>query len=234
MIRAAVVDDMKEDLDRIKSYLERYGREHEESAMQIRTYHSSIDFLEEYKSDADLIFLDIEMPGTSGMEAAREIRAKDMNVAIIFITNMAQYAVEGYEVDAVDYILKPVRYEIFAQKLEKAFRFLKQHRTSALTVNTNGGTVRIAAGDVLYIEKDRNYLVYHTTRGDFRERGTLHSVADRLGTLHFAGASNGCLINMDHVDMIQNDTVTVRGEKVPLSRRMKKVFIQSYMEYIGG
>lgn len=234
MIRAAVVDDVKEDLDLLKSYLEKYGREHEESAMRIRTFHSSIDFLEEYRSDEDLIFLDIEMPGTSGMEAAREIRAKDTDVAIIFITNMAQYAVEGYEVDAVDYILKPVRYEIFAQKLEKAFRFIEQHRTYTLVIDAGDGTVRIAADDVLYIEKDRNYLVYHTTRGVLRERGTLHSLMDSLGALPFAMASNGCLINMDHVDLIQNDMVTVHGETVPLSRRMKKTFIQSYMEYIGG
>lgn len=84
--------------------------------MQIHPYYASVDFLEEYDSTYDIVFLDIEMPGSDGLTTAREIRGKDDAVAIIFITNMAQYAIHGYEVNAIDFMVKPVGYFNFAQK----------------------------------------------------------------------------------------------------------------------
>lgn len=101
MLKVGVVDDDREENARLKGYLQRFQEEEKEEFL-IKTYDSGVDFLEEYKSNYDVIFLDIEMPGVDGMEVAHEIRNLDRSVGIIFVTNMAQYAIRGYEVNAID------------------------------------------------------------------------------------------------------------------------------------
>ncbi len=94
MMRVAVLDDSREDIERLTGYLRKFETDRYLS-IQIDTYNSSFDFLEEFRSQYDVLFLDIEMPGSDGMEVAREVRSKDEAVGIIFVTNMAQYAVQG-------------------------------------------------------------------------------------------------------------------------------------------
>lgn len=91
MLRAAVVDDSIEDANLLLEYLERFQAE-QEMEFQTKVFHASFDFLEEYNGDYEVVFLDIEMPGSNGLDVAREIRAKDETVGIIFVTSMAQYA----------------------------------------------------------------------------------------------------------------------------------------------
>ena len=104
-----------------------------------------------------LILMDIQMKFMDGMSAAEEIREKDSRVVIIFITNMTQYAVRGYEVDAMDYILKPVKYFTFSQKLQKALNRIRQRREAFLTVAVKGGMYKIPVEDLFYIGKPWTY-----------------------------------------------------------------------------
>ncbi len=122
-MKVAVVDDVPRDAQLLVRYLQQFQGE-QGISIQIVPFYSSIDFLEEYDGAYDIVFLDIEMPGSDGLTTAREIRNRDDAVAIIFITNMAQYAIRGYEVNAVDFMVKPVGYFNFSQKLAKAIRFL--------------------------------------------------------------------------------------------------------------
>ena len=82
---------------------------------------------EHYQKDADLILLDVEMPGMDGISLARRIRQDDKEVLLMFITNMAQYALHGYEVEAIDYVIKPLGYQEFALKMKKAMRYMGRH-----------------------------------------------------------------------------------------------------------
>ena len=106
-LRVAIVDDLTEDSQRLADYLEQFQREHN-MEIKMDVYNASFEFLEKYHGNYDVIFLDIEMPGSDGLEVAREIRTKDEAVGIIFVTGMAKYAVEGYAVHAIDFIVKPV------------------------------------------------------------------------------------------------------------------------------
>lgn len=202
--------------------------------MQIRPFYSSIDFLEEYDGTYDIVFLDIEMPGSDGLTTAREIRGRDDAVAIIFITNMAQYAIHGYEVNAIDFMIKPVGYFNFAQKLGKAMRFL--HRRSQRTVLLSGedGVIRLATSDIRYVEKDRDNLIYHMRQGTFRKRGTMKAEKEQLRGLPFEECTVGCLVNLEAVQRIGKEHVYLKEEQLPLSRRMKKDFTQSYIDFAGG
>ena len=87
--------------------------------------------------------MDVEMKFMDGMSAAEEIRKIDTEVVIIFITNMAQYAIRGYAVDALDYVLKPVSYFAFSQRLNRAISRMKKRETKIIMVNMKGGMVRI-------------------------------------------------------------------------------------------
>lgn len=132
------------------------------------------------------------MPGSDGLTAAREIRNRDDAVAIIFITNMAQYAIHGYEVNAIDFMIKPVGYFNFAQKLGKAMRFLQRRCQRTVLLTGEDGVIRLAASDIRYVEKDRDNLIYHTRQGTFRKRGTMKAEKELLQGLPFEECTVGC------------------------------------------
>ena len=107
MYRIAIVEDEEQDYLRAQGYLNRYGQE-KNISFNIQRYESAEVFLTNYQSQHDIVFMDIRMGGMDGMRAARKLREMDQAVILIFLTSLAQYAVQGYEVDALDYILKPL------------------------------------------------------------------------------------------------------------------------------
>lgn len=119
--------------------------------------------MEHYQKDADLILLDVEMPGMDGISLARRIRQDDKEVLLMFITNMAQYALHGYEVEAIDYVIKPLGYQEFALKMKKAMRYMGRHEKKQIMLQTTDGIQPVAIEDILYVEVIRHYLQYHTT-----------------------------------------------------------------------
>ena len=232
-MKVAVLDDMPADAGRIVDYLRRYQAEKDVS-IQIGTFYSSVEFLERFDGSYDVIFLDIEMPGCDGLEVAHEIRAKDGAVGLIFITNMAQYAIRGYEVSAIDFMVKPVSYYNFSEKLEKALHFVRSRGSRDFLLTNEDGIIRVCGSDILYVEKSKDYLVYHTTQGEFRQRGTAKALKEQLQGMPFAECTAGCLVNLGRVSRVGRETVSLQEVQLPLSRRMKKSFTQSYIDYIGG
>lgn len=138
MIRVAVVEDEEIYAHQIVEYLKRYEDEKKEE-LQITVYRDGDGITAEYRAQFDIIFMDIQMKFVDGMTAAEEIRKKDSEVIIIFITNMTQYAIRGYEVDALDYVLKPVHYFAFAQKLGRAIERMKKRHARHIIVPVKGG-----------------------------------------------------------------------------------------------
>ncbi len=234
-MRVALVDDNENDRKRLLDYLHQF-QEKEGVKMQVTSYNSSLDFLEEYDGGYDVILLDIEMPGMDGMETAKEIRLIDEMAAIIFITNMAQYAIRGYEVNAIDFMVKPVPYFNFAEKFKRAVNFARREQGKNILLNSDEGVIRIAVADIYYLEKDKNknYLVYYTRKGTFRERNTILSVKAKLENHPFAECTSGCLVNLKFVEQVGKDSVVLENGTLPVSRRMRKEFLNSFMKYVGG
>ena len=171
-MKIAVVDDSPRDLQLIKGYVERYFKENG-GDYQVRTFENGLDFLDEEKLSFDIVFLDEEMPHLNGIETARNFRKRDKMAVLVFITNMAQYAIHGYEVDAIEYMVKPVEYYNFSDKMEKALRFVKRDQEKTLLLHGPEVTARIPVSGIYYMEKERNYILFHTKEGDFRERGSM-------------------------------------------------------------
>lgn len=231
-MRVAVLDDSKEDIERLAGYLRQFEKDRHFS-IQIDMYKSSFNFLEEFRSQYDVLFLDIEMPGSDGMEVAREVREKDESVGIIFVTNMAQYAVQGYEVNAIDFMVKPFQYYVFTEKLERALRFFKMRKQRMLLLTGEGEIHRIPASSVRYIEKEKDNLLYHTDTDVYKERGSIRQCKEKLKELPFSECTSGCLVNLEYVTKVGKDSVAVSGTELPLSRRMKKQFTTEYINYVN-
>ncbi|MCD8223125.1 MAG: LytTR family DNA-binding domain-containing protein [Clostridiales bacterium] len=232
MYRIAVVEDQIEFQKQIEHYLIQYGEEHG-IVFEIKNYEDGITFSES-RSSFDIIFLDIEMPGMNGMDAARYLRKKDEYVSIVFVTNLAQYAIDGYSVGALDFVLKPINYYEFALRLARVIERLKQKRSVKLTLSAKVGEQVIDSDDIYYIESNGKRLHYHTIRGTYTVYGALQEAERILNDYHFARCNYWYLINLKYVSGVRQNTVMVGSERLEISRRNKSAFIKALMGYIGG
>lgn len=205
--------------------------------MDIRTqcFCNGMEIAEGYTPVYDIIFLDIEMPLLDGMSAAEHIRQKDPDVILVFITNLAQYAIRGYGVNALDYVLKPIGYAAFAMKLQKACRILAGRETRYVLLTDEQESRKISVSNIRYIEVANHQLIYHTTEGDFFQFGTLRKLEDELGD-SFARCNHCYLINLAYVDGTREDFVLLGGDTLKISRAKKKQFMQMLSDYcrFGG
>lgn len=234
MLRVAVVEDDQNYAAQVIGYLERFAQENQ---LEIRTqrFQDGMEIAEGYKPIYDIIFLDIEMPLLDGMSTAEHIRRKDPDVLLIFITNLAQYAIRGYGVNALDYVLKPVSYAAFAMKMQKACRILAERETRYVLLTDEQESRKVSVSNIRYIEVADHQLIYHTTEGDFREFGTLRKLEDELGD-SFARCNHCYLVNLRYVDGTSEDCVLVGKDALKISRAKKKQFMQMLSNYyrFGG
>ena len=236
MIRIALVEDEEKFVEQLMGYFADYQNRNQEE-LKITVYSDGDAVTEKYKPVFDIIFMDIGMKFMDGMSAAKEIRRQDAGVIIIFITNMVQYAMQGYEVNALDYMLKPVSYDRFSQSMEKAVFRVKKHNNlhSYITVSLKGGDiVRLDVGDVYYIESHGHNIVYHTAYGDYLSIGSMKALEQALEEFSFVRGNSSYLINLQHVEGMREKSAVVKGKLVPLSRAKRSFFLQEFTKYWGG
>lgn len=232
-IKVAVIDDMESERKTLEDYLRRMEEE-EKQSFSVDYYCCSEDVFSANKR-YDVMIFDIDMPGMNGMEAAKLIRVHDKRVVIMFVTNVAQYAINGYEVDAVDYVLKPIAYYDFVLKMKKALYRVSQKNDSSIIIETLDGTMSLYVSDILYVEVMLHYIVYHTTKDEFRVRGSMKDVERELYVYNFRKCHKSMLVNLAHVKTVKtSDVELTTGVLLPLSRTQKTEFMQEYISYIKG
>lgn len=162
----------------------------------------------------------------------------DRDVVIIFITNMAQYALKGYTVQARSYILKPVNYYGLSMELQEAIDYINRNRRQngrALLLPSGGGIDRVNLSDITYIESQRHNLFIHTTGGVLRIRESMNAMEANIDDPAFARCGVSFLINLAWVSGItEGREVLVGGDRVPISRQKYKDFMAALSEYLGG
>lgn len=233
MIKIAIIDDENAFVEQIRGYLQRFVGE-TGTECSLTPFTSGVDFISDYSPLYDIVFMDIEMPIMNGMETAQKLRQVDQDIPIVFMTNMAQMAIKGYEVNALDFMVKPISYMSFAQKLKKAVDYIKKNDNFSLALKTKEGFRRVYARDIRYIEVFGHFLIYHTMNEDLEVRGVLSQAADEMEPYGFLRCSNCFLVNLHYVETFDSNTVSIGGMKLPISRRRKKDFSEQLANYFGG
>lgn len=233
MIRVAIVEDEAEIREQLTGYVQRYTRQYG-TAFEVKTFADGLEILEDYRPAYDLILLDIEMKHLDGMETARRIRELDPEVMLVFITNMAQYAIKGYAVGALDYVLKPVPYFAFSQQLQKVEEQLRRRTRHYLAVPVEGGLRRLDTSRIYYIESEGHRVHFYTEEGDFAAPGALKALEEKLADRPFARCNSGYLVNLAQVQAVQQNTVEVGPYELQVSRPKRKSFLAALTDYIGG
>ena len=232
MIKIAIVEDEVLYADQLQEYLKKYEEEYRET-FEISVFQDGDQIVHHYKAEYDVILMGVEMRFMDGMSAAEEIRKMDTEVVIIFITNMPQYAVRGYEVDALDYVLKPITYFAFAQRLNRAIERIKKRTKRVISVNIKGSQIRMPIESVYYIESQGHTLIFHGVNGEVEAPGTMKEIQEKLRDEHFFRGNKGYLINLAHVDRVVEGCAVVAGEELVLSRGRRKEFMEALAGYWG-
>jgi DNA-binding LytR/AlgR family response regulator len=230
MWRVAVVDDQMSVRSQMESYFERYQAEQGEH-FQISSFQNATLFLDRYHPKYDLVLMDIDMPGMDGLTAAHRLRKLDPKVVLIFVTNLAQYAINGYEVNAVDFVVKPVNYAKFAFKLNRALKLATPRGRPMVLVKTENGTVAVQQESITYVEVQGHNLFYHTKEETYRIRGSLKQVEDAFGEMPFFTCNKCYIVNLAFVDAVRENVAVVAGNEIVVSRPKKKAFMEALAAY---
>jgi DNA-binding LytR/AlgR family response regulator len=233
MIKIAIVEDEKEYANQLVEYLKRFEKESNHE-FQITQFSDGDEIVENYKAQFDIILMDIQMQFMDGMTAAEQIRKQDPEVVIIFITNMTQYAIRGYAVDALDYILKPVSYFAFSQRLSRAIDRMRKHIKAYITISIKGGAQKIDIDEIFYIESNGHNLEFNTITGKYVTVGTMKEVEERLLSQGFFRCNKGYLVNLEYVEGIREGCAVVHGNQLLISRARRNDFMKALTEYIGS
>lgn len=235
MVNVAVVDDEIENVETIAKYIRYYEEEKGgKEAFRILKYYDGKDLLKRFDKQIDIIFLDIEMQYVDGMSAARKIRKVNSDVVIIFVTKLAQMAIKGYEVEALDFIVKPVEYYAFELRFIKALNYLKKHEKKRIAIYPIGEGVRyVLSSDLYYIDVQGRHVTYHTKEGNFTENGHLNEVEQNLSS-SFRYCNRWCIVNLSFVMAVGDGTLTVAGEEISLSRGRKDEILSALLSTTRG
>lgn len=229
MIKIAIVDDEKPHSDILESYLARYAAE-KNLEIRAEVFSNAVAFLTDYRSDFDIVFMDIRMQYMDGLTAAKRLRELDGEVVLIFVTSLAKYAVDGYAVDAADYIVKPFAYPDFALKMARAVKRIPRER-APIVIRSSDGIIRIDPALIVYVETDGHRVVFHTDGKDYTQYSSLNAVEKLLRDRGFSRCNTSYLVNLRYVEKIVDYTVTVKGKELLISHPRKKAFTEDCVAY---
>lgn len=233
MLRICIVDDEEECIAKLKKYILLYFTANS-GQFEITTFHNGAELVKNYAPIYDIIYLDIEMPELDGMQTAARIREIDRNVVIIFLTRLGQFAIKGYEVSALDYIVKPIDYNSFAVKFARAIGTVGRRQEYKVEIRTAREHLWLPASQIYRIEINKHELTYYTEQGEFVARVSLGEIESRLHDCGFRLCSRYCLVNLKYVTGIYGWYILVNGEKIEVSRSKRKSLMESLVGYFGG
>ena len=240
MVKIAIVEDDENCAKELQTFFARYKID-SGCAMETKCFATADEFLKTFRAgEYQMIFLDIEMPGTNGMQAAKIIREKDDLTLLVFVTNLSQYALESYEVQAFNFMVKPVSYDNFVLKMERAMDRIKSDADQKIIVTVrdeerDGFIEKVfEVSELKYIEVFNHKIVYHTTEGKFSVRdGSMKTASERFEPYGFFLCDQSYLVNFKYITAVNKDECKIGNDVVKISRRRKAEFLTAFAEYIS-
>ena len=233
MIRIACIDDEKTFRDTLNSFLNRYSAE-KDCQYQVEFFDSGMNFLLKKREFYNLLFVDIEMPEMDGMRFANKVREYDKKCVIVFTTNLQNYAIKGYEVQAFDYILKPLSYPIFCKKMDRIMAAVSRNSYESIILTTEAEKKKVLISDIIYVETDGHKVVYHLRGQDIDQWCSMKETYAALKDYGFELCNSCYLVNLKCVEKISGDAVVLGGGiELHMSRPRRKKFIDAFTSYIG-
>lgn len=233
MVAVAVVDDDADARGRLRGFATRFASE-QDVDVDVTMLPSAVELLHHYRPEYDIIFLDIEMDDVDGVRAARVIRETDASTILIFVTNMAQLAIKGYEVEALDFIVKPIDYYSFAMVMRKALQRMERRRGRSVSLFTRGTLQVVPMDRIDYVEVRDHYITYHTADGDIRVKGSLSDAETQLSNGNFLRCNRWYLANVDNITGISGNLITVGTGTIEVSRSKKQEILHAVTRSMGG
>lgn len=230
-VRVAVIDDEAGERDLLKKYLSRFSVEND-CPLSVDAYASGDNLLAQYQYNYDILLLDVDMPGTDGINCARRIRALDDGVTFLFVTNLAQYAIAAFEVEAADYIIKPVEYYDFSLKFRHALKCAARRGSHELTLEAVDGVHRVKLNDIIYLDVRNHYLTYHLSDGNIEVRGSMGAHEAQLRPYGFCRIHKSFLINLARVSLIRSNEVVLGELRLPIGRGYKDELMEQYLRFV--
>ena len=231
MLKIAIVEDENEAAERLKKLIKIYA-EDKKIDINLKVFNEPVCFLE-CKSYFDIVFLDIEMPGMNGVNVARRLREYDEEVVIVFVTNLPGFVFNGYEVAALDYILKPINGLRLKTVLNRAMKYVESKAVRDIILKTTGGIKRVTSKAVLYVIAREHLITYVTKDEKIDTWDTLKNVEKQLTEYGFLRCNKSVLVSTEKIDGIRGDDVVIGKESFRISRERKKQFLQAVSECIG-
>lgn len=236
-MRCVIVDDESGALEILTQYINRTPQL--ELSASFRDSLEALSYLARH--DVDLVFLDIDMPNLDGMQLAELLRNKDMKV--IFCTAYSEYAVESYEKEAVDYLLKPIAYDRFLKAVDKALILMKKispkdhsripPAPEHLFIKSGSRIYQLNVNELLYLEKQGHYIVFHTPQEQLLSRMNMTDLLQALPADNFIRIHRSYVIALNKIDTIEKHAVVIKGQRIPISDSFRVEFFQR-IKYSGN
>ena len=232
MIKIAIVEDEKKIADNLVNFLHRYANENLVK-LQVKHFHCTTDFLTQYDG-FDIVFMDIEFKNDiNGIEASRKLRKLDSVVTLIFVTAFEQFAVKGYEVQAFDFIVKPILYSDFSLRMTRVLQRVSKEVLDTIGISVKGSVKIVSVKDIKYIEVIKHKLIFHTVNEVFEGNGSLNDMERQLISKNFVRCNHCYLVNLWYVKGVEGFALNLDGEEIAISRSKKKEFMSALNRYLA-
>ncbi len=222
MKNCLIVDDEPLALDIIESYVN--GNEQLCLIKKCNTAFEAFEVLHHVK--IDLLFLDVKMPGLNGIDFIKSLKNPP---AVIFTTAFSEYAVASYELEAIDYLLKPITLERFNKSLDKFFK------SQPTTINekkdytyfkVSGKLVKVEHGDILYAQSIKDYIMLYTISGNLIVHMTMKYLGELLPEEQFIRVHRSYLVNQSHINVIGKNQIQLNDTEIPIGEHYKEMLMQ--------
>ncbi|MEG1410157.1 MAG: LytTR family DNA-binding domain-containing protein [Terrisporobacter sp.] len=217
MIKIVICEDEKEQQKLLKSYIDEiFGGLSVEYKLEV--FNSGEELIGNYPKDSDVLLLDIQMGEINGMDTARKIRKLDDKVEIIFITSLIEYALEGYEVRAYRYLIKPAKYDDLKSNIINCIKDI-EIKNKYILIKEEGNRIKLDINEITYIEVQKEDITIHTLDKIYKIKGTMNNIEKEINCCRFFRCHKSYLVNLEHIKSIkQYVAILENSEEVPISR----------------